>query len=197
MKIYLDMDGVLADFDKHLLDRYGLVNDRVAYSTKHKDKTEKQMKLFNDIGKVMKDKGFFRNLPLMPGAHDLWKAAHRGGNKPYVLTALPGIGNDEEVAKDKREWIHEYMNEVHDDEFIACMRSEKIKYATTYDGRMIPEYFKGPTYKPNILVDDLPLNCDNWKSAGGYGILFQNSKQAIAALDEAHKYIYGERIDVA
>lgn len=190
MKIYLDQDGVLADFDKYLLDRYGLVNDRVAYSTKHKEKTEAQMKLFNDIGKAMKDKGFFRNLPVMPGAHDLWKAAHRGTDRPYVLTALPGIGNDEEVTKDKRDWIHEYMNEVRDDEFIACMRADKVKYAISWEhGSSFPIQ--------SVLVDDLPLNCDNWRSAGGYGILFQNSKQAITALDEAHKYIYGERIDVA
>ena len=191
MKIYLDQDGVLADFDTYLLERYGLKNDRVAYSTSHKEKTPVQMKLFNDIGKAMKDKGFFRNLPVMPGAHDLWKAAHRGKDKPYVLTALPGIGNDEEVKKDKRDWIHERMNEVHDDEFIACMRSEKIKYAMSFTG-----YPRNMTRVPSVLVDDLPLNCDNWRSAGGYGILFENSKQAITALDEAHKYIYGEQVDV-
>jgi len=190
MKIFLDMDGVLADFDTYILDKYGIKNCKDAYSTDWNDKTDDQKKLGNAIAKAINSRHFFRDLPVMPGAHNLWKAAHRGSDKPYVLTAIPESCNENEVKKDKRDWIHQYMNEVHDDEFIACERSEKVQYAMGFTG--LP---RNMTRVPNILIDDLPLNCKAWTKAGGYGILFEDSEQSIAALNEAHQY-YGEHIDV-
>lgn len=157
-KIYLDMDGVLADFDRGLLEGYGVKNCRVNYATDWKEKTENQKKVAQDVVRCMEIPGFFENLPVMKGAIDLWGSV----DAPYILTALPNLSSDKRVAAEKRNWITRVFGELPENRIITCLRSEKIKYANN-----------------NILVDDLEKNCNEWNRAGGVAILFETAEQAI------------------
>lgn len=165
-KVYLDMDGVLADFDGALYNE-GVIIDRDdnRLMKQHLDKSQWTDKERNTDAKVqvcMSRSGFFRELDIMKGAEKLWAIA---GN-PIVLTARPKKEDpNNRVCKEKREWITEYFGSIPDDRFICCVRSEKKDYA-----------------EGNILVDDLEWNCSEWKKAGGTAIHFKNMEQAIKDL---------------
>lgn len=176
-KIYLDMDGVLADFDGGLLDRRFVINreDNRLFK-QHVDKSQwSDLEKKNEslVHNFMSEKGFFRNLRMIPGADRLWAAA----GKPIILTARPKVEDvNQRVANEKREWIEEHFGQISDDRFICCLRSEKSFYATTELGR----YTGNPL--PNILVDDLEWNCSEWNKAGGIGIHFKDMDQAVRSL---------------
>lgn len=176
MNIYLDMDGVLADFDGGLLDQGFVMNreDNRLFK-QHIDKSqwtdlEKTNEAF--VHECMSKDGFFRNLRMIPGANELWDTA---GN-PIVLTARPKVEDvNQRVTREKRGWIEEHFGEIPEERFICCLRSEKVKYAVSWEhGSSFPV--------ENILVDDLEWNCSEWEKAGGRAILFKNMSQAIKDL---------------
>lgn len=161
-KIFVDMDGVLADFDAGLRQR-GCKQDIKTYLTPFKERTPEQRQIARDVEECMKTKGFFKSLPMMEGADKLWKAI----DTPYVLTALPALDCDKRVAEEKITWISKHFGKKATERVITCLRSEKQKYAFG-----------------NILIDDIKRNCDEWEAAGGKAILFVNYKQAIKELNE-------------
>jgi len=177
-KVYLDMDGVLADFDKALIENgISLFKDSrlLKQEVSKKDWTKEELDRDSKVHHLMSQPGFFRNLEMMTGADQLWVTA----GKPIVLTARPK--NDESahrVCKEKREWIEEYFGQIPEDRFICCLRSEKSFYASTSMTR-----YTGEPH-PNILVDDLEWNCLEWKEAGGIAIHFKTMDQAIRDLKE-------------
>lgn len=164
-KVYLDMDGVLADFDKALVENNiplyrdsRLLKQNIDKSQWTQDEKERDLR----VQELMSRPGFFRNLSFMEGADRLWITA----GKPIVLTARPKkIDTANRVRDEKREWITDYFGEVPEDRFICCLRSEKANYALG-----------------NILVDDLEWNCSEWIKAGGDAIHFKNMDQAISDL---------------
>ena len=180
-KVYLDMDGVLADFDRGLREGYGIENCHINYQTPNDQKTPEQWDLVYKIRKCMSTPGFFSSLPMMEGALGLWNVV----STPYVLTAVPGQGADEMVAKEKREWIIKHFGELPQDRVITCLRPEKAAYAESFD----PTWYKGVS-KPvsNILVDDIEANVEQWKEAGGIGILFVTMEQAIRDLEKVLQF---------
>jgi 5'(3')-deoxyribonucleotidase len=172
--IFLDMDGVLADFDKALADR-GIVNDH-SFLHKHPSEwTEHDKALDAQVVACMNEPGWFYNLDTMPGASDLWHwATVLGTAAPYVLTARPKEEKiAERVTNEKRNWIRERFP-LEESNFICCVRSQKSHFAVTW-GRDMVEH-------KNILVDDLPANIAEWQKAGGIGILFTSAEQAIQEL---------------
>lgn len=172
-KIYLDMDGVLFDFDRGLLENYGVVNDLVCYGTADKDKTEEQWALSKKVWECMNQKGFFRDLPPMEGYDRLYRAARALTKEVYILTAFPNHDGQKNlsVGRDKWDAIQEYLPEVTSDKFIFCERKDKVKYAKHTDRNLWEDYYSSV---PNILVDDLELNCREWEAAGGQSVLFKD-----------------------
>lgn len=186
-KIYLDMDGVLVDFDKGLLDNFGVQNCLITYGTADKDKTPEQWAISNKVWECMNTPKFFRSLPPMEGFKELWEAANKLTRQTYILTAFPNTENNKQVGRDKWDWIQEYLPEVTSDKFIFCERKDKVQYATY----CIPEgrYTPGASFGgPNILVDDLLLNCQEWERAGGQSVLFKDKtmNQVIWSMEVAY-----------
>lgn len=160
--VYIDQDGVVADFDKGLL-KHGLVNNKTFMHLPHHEWTDEQRKLFKEVGKVMSTPGFFQTLPMMPHAKELWLTA---GNRRFILTARPTDGEEgKRIEREKKAWLDQNFGNVPDYRFICCLRSEKKKYA-----------------KGNILVDDMEINCKEWTDNGGVAILFETPQQAIKDL---------------
>ncbi|ARV77536.1 5' nucleotidase [Sinorhizobium phage phiM5] len=136
-KIFLDMDGVLADFD---------AGARKALNTDNTYQWEFQhgQKAFWGVLDAVPD--FFGSLPPMPDMELLWNAVKH--LDPIVLTALPRTGADE-VDKQKRQWVHDKLGP--HVRVITCQTFEKPQYCDFGD----------------VLVDDRTVNRAAWEEAGG------------------------------
>lgn len=170
--IYLDMDGVLADFDRAIADR-GINRVKGSYyiHTPEKDWSAEDRSLDEQVKEVMKSDSFWSSIPLMPGAKDLWDFC--SDYEVCVLTARPRASEFADVvAKEKYQWVWDNLGPIDTSHFICCLSSEK-------------QNFIGHIPHPHqILVDDLKQNCDNWTKEGGIAIHFQSADSAIQQLKD-------------
>lgn len=158
-EIYLDMDGVLADFASGMV-AHGHVGGQ-SYFLRPKHLWTAEEKARDESCRVIMARDeFWPSLEVLPGAMDLlWTArALVGARNVFVLTALPANkAKQAMVAQCKRDWLLERMGISHG-QVITCQRSEKQQYA-----------------RPNaFLVDDLPANCAEWADVGGVSILHRD-----------------------
>lgn len=89
MRLYLDLDGVLADFDTHYKAQF-------PHRTLTGDLTNEEWQEIHDHGT------FFLDLPQCQGAHRLFQELWSW--RPIILTACPP-SNYQAVARQKREWV--------------------------------------------------------------------------------------------
>ncbi len=159
-KIYFDMDGVLANFDRGVRELCGMESQ---------DPNGKQDEARDDLmwERIREAGHFYDRLEPMPGARDLFDAVYgKYGDRCEILTGIPkkkrGIVTAED---DKRAW----MKRVLSDKVVVnvCYRAEKIQKCTGPDA---------------VLIDDLQKNIDEWNAAGGTGILFRSAEQTLAEL---------------
>jgi hypothetical protein len=147
IKIYVDLDGVLAHFDdgaEKLLGRH----------FKH----IKEEVMWREI--VNNSPEYWKNLLPCPGAIKLWSFLTEEfyyNNQIKILTGLPRSGFDK-AKEGKLHWVKNNISE--DVEVICTFSKDKYKYA---DGR-------------SILIDDRSSNCDEWYKAGGLQVLYDFNK---------------------
>lgn len=155
-RLFIDLDGVLADFDKGYEKVFGVtLGPRATRQNGDADGVKWDL--------IRKTPGFFRDLPMMPGAMRLWNFASRHG--AYVLTGCPDRqGSD--VAWEKRMWVKANLGP--GTPIITCPASEKCLYAR----------------KGDVLVDDWEKHKAKWELAGGVWITYRDYVQAIEALRE-------------
>src|SRR5690606_19023657 len=110
-QIYLDMDGVLADFDAAARKALGTDNS-------YKWEWIHGTKAF--WATLYANPNFFADLPPMPDALRLFERVEH--LRPIVLTALPKTGAVE-VDRQKREWVARYLGA--DVQVITCQTHEK------------------------------------------------------------------------
>lgn len=114
----------------------------------------------NKIFQVAAEKGFYRNLSLLPGAKEMVSEAYRiTGNKPNILSS-PILGENSTV-NEKIEWVKEHFGDMVDEIIIDTNKGE---YASS---------------KFDVLIDDRPKYIKAFENAGGTGILHQNYKSTI------------------
>lgn len=157
-KIFVDVDGVLADFRSALTKILDQPYDDKKYDT---DKAYKSL-VWKAIKQYDKEGGkLWANLALMPGTQALWKFLEP--YKPEILTAT-GRSMTASIRQQKHEWLQKHFSgaPVH----IVVDGADKQHYA-----------------KPNyILIDDKKDNITQWKAAGGIGILHTNMYNTIDQL---------------
>ena len=97
--IFIDMDGVLVDFEKGISELIGhpLGSDNYGHSEYDRRKQE------------LTDKRCFRKLPPMVDYHELIGYVKHTGLPWEILTAA-GVINRQLVVWDKNEWIKEYID---------------------------------------------------------------------------------------
>lgn len=157
-KLYIDMDGVLADFQKGVEALCGIG-------------TEDDDAMWAAIKEV---EHFYYKLEPVKGAIEMIQALiEKYGEKCEILSAVPkekrGIVHAEE---DKRKWVCKYIG---DDIIVNIVHDwkEKLPYCTGDDC---------------ILIDDRLENIEGWENAGGTGILFRNAREAYKNVSELEEY---------
>ena len=107
-RLFLDLDGVLADFDQGVLHITGCYPHQLSIR-----------QLWQAAARA---NGFFEHLPWMPEGQRLWEATER--YQPTILTGLP---RGQWAEPQKRAWCaRELGQEV---SVITCMAQDKIKKA--------------------------------------------------------------------
>ena len=166
--VYLDMDGVIADFFGGVEKLYGVGHWKQLTSDKSKD-------LRQDVIDRITGTNFFETLPKFPSADPLIAMIKKFTGGRFSILTSPLRGDHDNSAKWKKVWINQNIEQP--DETIVSGRKEK--YATS----------KGTA---NILVDDRPINIQKWQDKGGYGILYQANKNSLSTIEQALKN-YGEK----
>jgi|AACY02.14.fsa_nt_gi 5'(3')-deoxyribonucleotidase len=165
-KIYLDMDGVLADFFSEYAKMAGVKSGQ--YREIPKDKVEATLD-------AMVGTDFFARLPVFPSVPALLKLV-LSYTDHYNICSSPLRGDFANSEKYKRVWIKDHLNPQPQDIIITANKS---KYAKQADGT------------PNVLIDDRGINISGWIGAGGIGVKYQADEDSLSivkqALDKAFK----------
>lgn len=157
-KIYVDLDGVLADLDKHLKQTIG----KTFMDLRGTDHTGNGFEMFVADERA-KGHSVFDQLDMMPDAELLWNYVVK--YNPSILTAT---GQPHVPAKaEKIRWVHENLEGF---DQIYTVQGGKDKYTFA---------------EPNaILIDDSVKNINDWIRAGGKGILHTSAADTIAQLKQ-------------
>jgi len=154
-KIYVDLDGVMADLDKHVKERTGMSFEQLrATGSGFTQFCAAERKEGNTV---------FDNLDKMPDADELWNFVVK--YNPDILTAT-GYPIEKATAE-KIRWV---MNNLsgYDQILTTVSGVNKHKYAA-----------------PNhILIDDRNKAILPWRKAGGIGILHTSAADTISQLQK-------------
>lgn len=158
MEVYVDMDGVLADFFAEYAVLAGLPRGS-SYRDIPPAKTDPTLN-------KMVGTDFFARLPKFPTADKLIQIVvdTAGG---YNICSSPLRGDHEGSAKYKKQWIEEHLDPQPKSILIV---SNKAKYAFN------------PSGLPNILIDDRGSNITAWEAAGGIGIKYQADEDSLQVI---------------
>lgn len=166
-KIYVDMDGVLADFFAEYAKLAGVTAGTYRDIPPAKaDPTLNQM-----IGT-----DFFHRLPKFPTADGLINLVLKYV-KTYDICSSPLRGDHANSERWKRAWIKDHLNP-QPAEIVITGRKEH--YATNSDG------------SPNILIDDRGTNIASWIARGGIGIKYQADEDSLNTVANGLKRAYGQ-----
>jgi hypothetical protein len=160
--VYLDMDGVLADFFGGVEKMYGVEHWKELTNDKTKD-------LKKEVIDRITGTNFFATLPKFDSADALIQMIKKFTGGKFSINTSPLRGDHSNSAKYKKLWIQNNIEQP--DDIVVTGRKES--YAKD----------KG-TGTPNILIDDRPVNIQKWQSAGGYGILYQANRDSLTKVQK-------------
>lgn len=170
-EVYLDMDGVLADFFTEYAKLAGITSGN--YRDIPPAKTDPTLQ-------KMVGTDFFARLPKFPSADDLVSLIVKMFGH-YHICSSPLRGDHENAEHQKKIWIKKHLNPQPVDVIIT---PNKAKWAVQPDGT------------PNILIDDRGSNITAWEAKGGIGIKYQADEDSLQTvvdgLSRAMKIIKGE-----
>ena len=173
--LYLDMDGVLADFNtpaRALIRATKEEQDRADLVGRWAD---------HEWRRIADNQNFYRDLPKMPLADELVRIALLfRENLDYdvkILTAIPHNNDMHEAFHDKVDWINEHYGQYNFRVHFGPYSQDKQRHCQSPD---------------DILVDDRTSNCTEWRQAGGLAVQVKPN-QYQEALDELTK-IFSEQM---
>ena len=151
--VYLDMDGVIADFEKRYKELFHM-------EPREAEKNNK----FKPFFKEFIANNNFATLEVMPGT-DLGLKFLKNADVPVEIlssTAKEEYYND--ISKQKSLWLQKHG----------------INYPAIFvPGKRFKKDYAGPD---KILIDDTKVNIDQWNEAGGIGIWHKDWPSTISIL---------------
>lgn len=159
-RIYVDLDGVMADFTKGV-DKIiggGYSEERYEADSKYRSM------MWKAVGQYQKQGGeLWLDLDPMPDAHILWKYI-----APYEPEILSATGNPEYgAAEQKHKWV---AKNIGPDVTVNLTRKAMEKAHRACENC--------------ILIDDKEKAINPWEAAGGIGILHTSAADTIAKLKQ-------------
>ena len=150
MKVYVDMDGVLADF----FDAAARINKDRCVSWREMENRD----INKALDRIRETPGFFLNLEPFAMANTLVGAVTNiAGGYTILSSPLTGYKN---CADEKIAWIEKNLAIQPDDIIITDDK---------------PVYAPG-----NVLIDDYGYNCKKWQKAGGFAVKYQADENPVA-----------------
>ncbi len=154
-KVYLDMDGVLADFDQRFRDISGM--EPRDFENKYGKKA-----FWNLIDEENKIK-FWVGIPVMPGAADLVDAV-----KDYNYELLTSPSAKKQSYLGKILWVKNHTGDVFPSKPRINFKKAKEKHLV-----------KPQLSQTDILIDDREDTIGRWNAAGGTGIVYKSIGQVL------------------
>jgi hypothetical protein len=164
-KIYLDMDGVVANFEKRYIELFGDSPDGCVSLdyTNSRDKKE-----FSENWKSFIDGKNFETLDWWPGGPELITyLCQLSPDMVEILSSSGGNKYHDEVVEQKKKWVENFNLPDNWKINIVAGRKRKAEYAT-------PD---------SILIDDTKDVIDAFRYAGGIGIHHKDCGNTIMLLD--------------
>jgi len=155
MQLFLDCDGVLADFDSFAAEIMGM-NPR---------EFERQKGAGKFWSEIYSTQNFFTRLPKMHDADILVESVRH--LNPIILTGTPRQGEDMWATKQKLAWRDIHFPDLH---MITCESKDKFLHH-------VPN-------KHNVIVDDWPQHKQVWEDNGGTFIVHTSAEDSLRQLRE-------------
>lgn len=155
LKVFLDLDGVLADFSGRLKEITGKPAESLS-----KGYLWASVQKYNDNVAP-----FFETLDKMPDADQLFNFVTGNFGHVGILTATGWTPRD--GADQKRNWVKKHFG-------------DKLDVKVVTSGSLKKEFATPQT----VLVDDTTKAITPWIQAGGIGVLHRNAKQSIEELKQ-------------
>lgn len=171
--VFVDMDGVIADFHK-------------AFVNKFRADIDPTLKKIGWKGVETEYPTLFADLPRMPDASilmsGLLKLQNEGRINIHILTALPDKFLNSNWYAQKLEWIDRYYSHIPVSNIHIVERSQKQNFVTASKLEGVAP----------VLIDDYKKNINEWQAAGGFGIVHTS---ATSSLNHLMAYLrrYGVR----
>ena len=157
--LYVDLDGVLADFFTPF--------NKMAGVTDWKDADKETLQ--KTLSQIAQTDDFWPNLKVLPEANRLLSGIKEIVGEFVVLSKA--LSGDPRAEKQKRAWVQANLSIQPVDTIIMSPTANKGIYAKQSDGT------------PNVLIDDFGVNIKNWMAAGGTAIKHKDGR-ADATLEQ-------------
>lgn len=151
--IYLDMDGVIADFDARYKKLYKIYPSEAD-----------TYKVFDKFFTQFIDDQQFAKLDLMSDAVELIEYLKTLSIPTEILSSTSSEKRDAEIRKQKLEWLDK-----HNITFPVNLVPGK-RFKKDYSNSNV------------LLIDDTSVNIDQWRKEGGVGILHKDWPSTLAIL---------------
>ena len=155
--IYLDMDGVLADFEKDYLEYNGITIEEARDQRPRKE----FYKYWNNFISAER----FASLPKYEGCDELLSFVRELDVNLEILSSSGGPGRHGDVVRQKHSWLE--------------------KHNIPYKRNIVPgaRYKKDYASEETLLIDDTERNITSFLGAGGHAILHVSAEDTISKLE--------------